>query len=128
VNDRGFATPIMLALLLLAALLCLATADAANVLVARTRAQSAADAAALAAAAAQWPFLSKDETPEDAAQAVAEQNGAVLESCDCPLRGARATVEVSIDTHIRMLGVAPPRVTAKAQSRIDLDRVFAPHR
>jgi secretion/DNA translocation related TadE-like protein len=126
VNERGFASPIMLSLLALAGLLCLATADAANVLVARGRAQAAADAAALSAAAAQWPFLSQDEDPTDAAQRSAAANGARLESCDCPLRGARAIVVVSIGTQIRMLGVAPPRVEARAESAIDAGKIFEP--
>lgn len=123
-TEEGFASAITLSLLALAGLLCLAVADAANVLVSRSRAQTAADAAALAAAVAQWPFLSRDEPPEEAAARVAEQNGAVLESCDCPLRGQRAVVTVSVGTRIRMLGVAPHRVDARAESAFDPDRLF----
>jgi uncharacterized membrane protein len=125
-NENGFAAPILLALLALAGLLCLATADAANVLVSRGRAQGAADAAALSAAAAQWPFLSQDEDPTDAARRSAEANGANLESCDCPIRGPRAIVVVSMATHIRMLGVAPPRIVARAESTIDAGKIFVP--
>jgi secretion/DNA translocation related TadE-like protein len=126
VREDGFAAAITLALLAVTGLLCLAVADAANVLVSRARAQAAADAAALAAAVAQWPFVGRDETPADAATRVAEQNGAVLESCDCPLRGARATVTVSMATRIRMLGVAPSRVEARAESALEPGRLFEP--
>lgn len=122
-SDDGFASTVMLALLALAGLLCLAVADAANVMVARARAQAAADAAALAAAAAQWPFL-RQGSPEEAAVQTAEANGARLESCECPVRGPRARVTVSIPTRIRMLGVAPRRVEAGAEASFDPSRVF----
>jgi secretion/DNA translocation related TadE-like protein len=123
-SEDGFASPVMLSLLAVTGLLCLAVADAANVLVARARAQSAADAAALAAAVAQWPFSGADEAPEEAASRTAEENGAFLEACDCPLRGRSAIVAVSVGTNIRMLGVAPPRVHARAESSFDVGRVF----
>lgn len=125
VNEHGFGSAIMLALLALAGLLCLAVADAANVLVTRARAQSAADAAALAAASAQWPFLDEGD-PTTAARETAEDNGAELQSCDCPERGERAVVVVSIATRIRMLGVAPSRVFARAEASLDPGRLFAP--
>lgn len=123
-NEDGFVSAIVVALLALAGLLCLAFADAANVLVARARAQSAADAAALAAAVAQWPFAARDEQPSEAAERTAMANGATLESCDCALRADRATVTVSVTTRIRMLGVAPSRVHATATSALDVGRVF----
>jgi secretion/DNA translocation related TadE-like protein len=126
VNEDGFASAIVLALLALAGLLCLAVSDAGNVLVARSRAQTAADAAALAAAVAQWPFAGRDEDPEQAAARVAEDNGATLESCDCRLRADRASVVVSVPTRIRMLGVAPSRVHARAESTMNVGRLFDP--
>lgn len=125
-NEDGFVSAIVLAKLALVALLCLAVADAANVLVARARAQAAADAAALAAAVAQWPFASRDESPEEAAARTAEHNGAVLETCECPPRGERAVVKVSLATRIRMLGVAPSRVEATAGSALDVGALFEP--
>ncbi|MGH2759993.1 MAG: pilus assembly protein TadG-related protein [Actinomycetota bacterium] len=125
-SEDGFVSAIVLAKLALVGLLCLAVADAANVVVARARAQSAADAAALAAAVAQWPFAGRDEPPEEAAAHVAAQNGADLESCACPLRGRRAVVVVSIATRIRLLGVAPSRVRAGAESALDVNGVFEP--
>jgi uncharacterized membrane protein len=126
VRDDGFVSAIVLALLALAGLLCLAIADAANVLVSRARVQSAADAASLAAAVAQWPFASRDEAPDEAAERTAVANGATLESCECPPRGASATVTVSMATRIRMLGIAPARVRASASSSFDVGRLFVP--
>jgi hypothetical protein len=124
VNDDGFASAIMLALLALAALMCLATADAANVLLARARGQTAADAAALAAVAAQ--LEPGDEKPEEAASAAATANGAVLEECDCPAHGGRAAVVVSIATRVHILGVAPSQIQRRAEASLDLGRLFEP--
>ncbi len=93
-------------------------------LVERRGLQNAADAAALAAAAAQWPLRDTDEEPSDAARSVAEANGATLDACECERNGDHATVSVSRATRIRMLGVAPRRVSATARARIDLDAVF----
>jgi secretion/DNA translocation related TadE-like protein len=128
VNERGFASVMLVSLLALAGLLCLVTADAANVLTSRARAQQAADAAALAAATAEWPFTGTKQTPEQAATEAAQANGAKLVSCACPLRGPTARVEVQLPTRIRMLGVAPSKVTAVAEAMLDIDRIFAPQR
>jgi secretion/DNA translocation related TadE-like protein len=124
-NDDGFAAVLLVVLLALAGLLCLATADAANVLVTRSRAQNAADAAALAAAVAQWPFVARGEAPDEAAARTAERNGARLESCDCEIRASYARVTVSIRTRVRMLGVAPSRVVAKAEATFEPGRMFS---
>lgn len=123
-SDGGDVSVLMLALLLLAALLCLATADVANVLLTRARVQTAADAAALAAAAAQW--RGGDEAPSDAARAVAEHNNAVLDDCACERHDDRAAVTVGARTSVRMLGVAPRRVTARAEASVDVARLFRP--
>ena len=123
-KDDGFISVLMLSLLALAGLLCIATADAANVLMARARAQTAADAAALAAAAAQWPLTEREDEPEEIARRVAAANNATLEACECEPRGESAAVEVSVPTRIRMLAVAPRRVEARARASVDLGRVF----
>jgi len=126
VNDGGSVSVLMLALLAIVGLLCLATADAANVLLARSRAQTAADAAALVAASAQWRVAAGKEDPASAARAMASFDGAELVSCTCAIRADHATVVVSIATHIRMLLVAPRKVQATATARLDLNRVFSP--
>jgi secretion/DNA translocation related TadE-like protein len=124
VNEHGFGASLMLVMMALVGLLCLAIGDAANVLTSRARAQSAADAAALAAASAAWPFLAEGD-PSAAARATADANGAQLESCVCPQRGPSEVVVVSVATRIRMLGVAPRRVRAGAQASLDPGRMFA---
>lgn len=123
-SEDGFVSAIVVALLALVGLLTVAVADAANVLVARARAQSAADAAALAAAAEQWPVTDREATPADAAAQSAEANGAELVSCECPERRDGATVVVSVRTRIRMLGVAPSEVRARAVASLDVSRIF----
>ncbi len=121
--DDGFASPLLVSLIALAGLLCLATADAANVLVTRARVQTAADAASLAAAAVQW---TGEGDPRDAAEDVAERNSAVLDGCDCERHGQASVVTVSAPTRTRMLGVAPRRVSARAEARVDVGRLFEP--
>lgn len=126
IREEAFATPVLLVLLALVALFCLAVADAANVLSAGVRARTAADAAALAAATEGWPFLGGHGEPRAAAEEVAEANAAELVSCDCPLRGERATVVVAVPTRVRMLGVAPPRVRARASAAVHPGTLFDP--
>lgn len=126
IREGAFATPVLLVLLALVALFCLAVADAANVLSAGVRARTAADAAALAAATEGWAFLGGDREPEATAEEVAEANAAELVSCDCPLRGERATVVVAVPTRVRMLGVAPPRVRARASAAVHPGVLFDP--
>ncbi len=125
-DESGFSSAIMLSLLALTTLFCLAFADAANVLVARSRAQAAADAASLAAATEQWPFLGAGSDPESAAERAAASNGAELESCDCQPRASRAVVVVSVRTRIRMLTVAPSKVHARASAAVDPAELFRP--
>lgn len=100
----------------------LAVADLGSMVVARTRAQAAADAAALAAAVALAPALAGGETPEQAARAVAEANGASLDSCDCPVGTPDAIVTVSVAAPIAY--VTPwsgRRAHATARASIDAD-------
>ncbi len=123
-SERGAASSVLLSMLALMALFSLALADAGNVLLARSRAQKAADAAALAAAVAQWPFLRAGSDPPAAATEVAEANGARLEVCECPVRGREAFVEVTVPTRIRMLGTAPSRVRGRATAAVDPGALF----
>jgi secretion/DNA translocation related TadE-like protein len=125
-RDRGTVSAMLLVQLALVFLFCLALADAASVLKAHARSRSAADASALAAAAEQWRFSGGGGDPTDEARTYAERNGASLESCDCPARGSRAVVEVSVRTRIRMLGSAPLNVRASAVAVVDPAPVFGP--
>ena len=106
-DDRGSAT--VMAAILVSAILAVSLGGTAlgSVIVARHRAQSAADLAALAAAA-------KAPAGEDAAcrqaQAVAAAMRARLR--DCALIGLDVTVSVAAATGLRMAGDA--RATARA--------------
>jgi uncharacterized membrane protein len=114
----------MLCLLVLVGVCCLAVGDAANLLVASAHARAAADAAALAAAADQWPYLEQSRDPSGAASRMAELNGVRMDRCDCPLRGSEAIVTVSVATSVRILRSAPGRVHATARARGEPGSVF----
>jgi hypothetical protein len=70
-------------------------ADLADAATLRARAQTAADAAALAAVAESTPY--GEGVPEAAARSYAARNGAALISCSCAPGGLEATVAVKID-------------------------------
>jgi uncharacterized membrane protein len=78
------------------AILALGSADLAKVLAAASRAQTAADAAALAAAQA---IAVPDDgiSPQAAAETYARKNSAELRGCSCDPDGDSATVEVRAD-------------------------------
>lgn len=94
--------------------------DVHRLLVARAVAQSAADAAALAAAPVTFAPFGTDRSPEDEAAAFAVANGAELVECQCepdPVWRARVvvvTVSVAVES---MLGF--DRVTARAAAEFD---------
>ena len=93
-------------------------------LVARGRAQAAADAAALAAVTQQAPILDQGSDPEGAARDAAERNGVVLLSCACEVGSSDATVEVEMMPRLGFLsGWIGRRVHARARAHLD-DDVF----
>lgn len=94
-HEAGSITLLVAAVLVVLGVLVLGVADLSRVLVARERAQTAADAAALAAAAEL--ALPSDETPEEAARDAASVNGADLVRCTCSPGSLAAGVDVSVD-------------------------------
>jgi len=91
-------------------------------LYARARAQSAADASALAAVAAEAPILGRDGDPIEAARAAADDNGAELISCDCPGGGTAAEVTVKVKPRLGFLvGWFGRSVRADARAELDPD-------
>lgn len=107
---------------LLMMLLGLAAADLGSMLHTRARAQTAADAAALAAIAQQAPILDQGDDPEGAARDAAERNGAVLVSCACEIGTTEATIEVEMIPRLIFLrGWFGRRVRATARAEIDAD-------
>jgi Flp pilus assembly protein TadG len=98
--------------LLLAGVLTLAGVDLLRALEAKARAQTAADAAALAAV--QEMVLATSRAPADLASEYAERNGATLNECDCTPGGSEATVRVEVP--VRLVFVGPDR-TVRGRAR-----------
>jgi secretion/DNA translocation related TadE-like protein len=93
--------------------LSLLTADMARVLVASSRAQTAADAAALAAA--QELAAPSGTDPSVLAEEYAMRNGASIRSCDCPLGAFEASVVVEVP--VGKLLLVPGERSAVAEAR-----------
>lgn len=99
-----------------------AIADAGSMLLARARAQTAADAAALAAVVEQVPILAHGENPEAVARAEAERNGSTLVSCQCDRGNAIATVEVEVVPRLLLIRAwRDRRAKARASAHVDED-------
>ncbi len=95
-GERGSASLVTAAVLVAVMILGLGAADVARVLVAAARAQTAADASALASA--QSLAFPTELEPAAAAETLARLNGARLRSCTCepPSFEARVAVEVPV--------------------------------
>lgn len=91
--------------------------DLAVFVLARTRAQTAADSAALAAAAELIPGLGTE--PEGKAREYAEANGAKLVSCHCSLGSGVAEVSVSVPVKMTMSGLSDIK-QVRARSRAEV--------
>ena len=107
-------TVVAAAVLVILAVLVLATADATRALLAASRAQTAADAAALAAAQALVAPTGMD--PEAAASTYAEANGGTVLRCECAVGAADAVVEVAVPTGRFLLLPGPDEVTRSARA------------
>lgn len=93
-REGGSVSIVVAALVAMILVLGLGAADLARALVAVSRAQSAADAAALAAA--QELALPSGREPADAASEYAARNGAELIECRCAAGTLEATVRVRV--------------------------------
>ena len=118
--ERGAVTIVAITGALILCVGALGAADVGAMLNARARAQSAADAAALAAVAAQAPVLGRAEDPAQAARDEADRNGATLVRCDCATGDAFATVEVTVTPRLTFLSGWFGRA-ARATARAALD-------
>jgi secretion/DNA translocation related TadE-like protein len=107
------ATGLMVAIVILA----LMSSDLARVLAAASRAQTAADAAALAAA--QELALPSGASPSGLAATFARRNGAVLVSCDCAAGRSEAVVEARLDVGRLLFFGGGHSVTAKARAVVN---------
>jgi secretion/DNA translocation related TadE-like protein len=113
-SERGSMAVVLMAVVVLAAVLALGAARLGGALVARARADAAADAAALAAA--DMLALGRGERAAGAAATeTAAANDARLVRCDCGGRFATVEVEVPVPA-VGVLG-GPARGTARAEVR-----------
>jgi secretion/DNA translocation related TadE-like protein len=114
-TERGSVTILVAAVLLLAGILALASVDVLRALEAKARAQTAADAAALAAA---QEMIVSSADPAALAAEYARRNGATLVDCDCPTSGSQAVVRVQVS--VRLVFVGPDRtVSGRARAVIE---------
>ncbi len=111
--ERGSVTIVAAAVLLLVVVLGLGVADVCRVLVGSSRAQTAADAAALAAA--QELAFPSGLDPAQAAGEFAERNGASLTACECEVGSTEAIVTVELP--VGPLFLAGSGRTARADAR-----------
>jgi secretion/DNA translocation related TadE-like protein len=109
--QQGSITVVMLAVVVFGLVLAAAGGRVGRAVIGRARADTAADAAALAAADRLALGAGSSEA-EDAARATATSNGAVLDACTCS--GSEAEVVVTVDLGI--LGTA----TGHARAVVDL--------
>jgi Flp pilus assembly protein TadG len=118
--ERGAVTIVAILGSLTLCTMALGAADAGSMLLARSRAQAAADAAALAAVATQAPVLHQGDDPAAAARAEAERNGATLLRCDCAVGAVIAEVEVAVVPRLAFIKAWFGR-RARATARAELD-------
>lgn len=117
-DDDGTAVLLLAPALVAVAMLAVAVVDVAAYLVAASRAQAAADAAALAAVTARDHPMGAGE-PAARAGRVADEADGRLERCDCHTRGRPVEVEVSVEVHAAVITrFAGSRVHAVARAEL----------
>ena len=117
-GERGSVSVVTAAIAGLSLVLALGASDVARVFVAAARAQTAADAAALAAA--QELALPTGLDPAAVAGDYATRNGASLVSCTCAPASAEAVVEVRITIDSLALIPGTRAVSGRARAVVDL--------
>ncbi len=117
-DERGSVTVVTAGMLVVLFVLVLGSADVAKTLAAVGRAQTAADAAALAAA--QEQVAPTGPGPQAVAGQYAASNGGTLVSCRCPPDGTEAVVDVEVQVGHMLFLAGLDRVTATARAVVDL--------
>lgn len=117
--QRGSASLIVAAAMAFAAVVAAFSADLSRVTVARAEAQTAADAAALAAA--QELIRPSGHSPIDVAEEYAERHDARLVSCACDPDATEAVVTVRAEVTLPLL-VQTRTVTASARAVVTAPR------
>lgn len=115
-GERGSASVVTAAVMCVLLVLTLLSADLARVLAAVSRAQTAADASALAAASSL--ALPGGLEPSAAAATYASSNGALLDNCDCAPGTHTAEVSVRVEVRGSVLASAVGWVHARARAEV----------
>jgi secretion/DNA translocation related TadE-like protein len=115
-GERGSVAVLAAGALALVAVLVLASLDLLRALEARSRAQAAADAAALAAA--QELAIPSGRNPAEVAAEYAERNRASLVTCSCQPGSTEAVVEVEAPVDLVFVGM-DRTVRARARAVVD---------
>jgi secretion/DNA translocation related TadE-like protein len=117
-NERGSVSVLVAAIISVVVVLALGMADVARVLVSAANAQTAADAAALAAV--QELAMPSGLVPAEVASEYAARNGASLVSCECPVDSFEAVVTVRVPVGALLLFEDDHLVEAVARAVVDL--------
>lgn len=117
-SERGSVSVVVAAAVGMALVVTMGAADVGRALVARSRAEAAADLAALAAA--QELALPSGLAPAEVAATYAERNGARLVACTCPPGASEATVRVVLYVRGFLLPLPDRSVIAVARAVVDL--------
>lgn len=112
-RESGNASIVMLGGAALVMLLLVGLADLASFFLARSKAQTAADAAALAAVAELIPTIGQD--PQGKAEEYAQANGAEFVACSCSTGSAVAEVTVAVPVQLTLSSMRSVQARAKAE-------------
>ena len=119
-SERGSVSIVAAAIMSIALVIVMGTADLARVLTRAARAQTAADAAALAAAQELALPSDPDRSPAEIAAAFAARNDATLTACSCETGGTEAIVTVTVRVGALMLGPDDRVATARARAVVQV--------
>jgi len=117
-RERGSVSVVVAASVGMALVVSMGAADVGRALIARSRAEAAADLAALAAA--QELAFPSGVDPATLAADYADRNGARLVSCSCDEGTFEATVEVAVPVRGFLLPIADRDVIGVARAVVDL--------
>ncbi|CAN5768285.1 hypothetical protein BH23ACT12_BH23ACT12_05020 [soil metagenome] len=115
--DHGNASVAVVGGMAMVMVFLIGLSDLAVFYIARTRAQTAADSASLAAAAELIPGIGED--PEAKAREFAAANGAELTACECAMGGSVAQVTVTVPVNMSLSAFSGLK-EVKANSRAEI--------
>jgi secretion/DNA translocation related TadE-like protein len=116
-GEAGSVSMVAAGMMVVLMVLVVAAADVAKTLAAVGRAQTAADAAALAAA--QEQIAPTGPGPQAIAGQYAGMNGGTLVLCTCPPEGTEAVVTVRVEVGRMLFLAGTDHVTASARAVVD---------